>query len=402
MGKASILAVAVLLAGASWAQLSASESRGAEARHHADSQFGTLASDAAHTGYAVAAHRVTTDASGSLETMAGRTEHGSYETTFTETGADPREVVVRSEGRAGGARHVVEALFRDEDPGPAATPEERLRRVPPALRYAMFSESALRFSMLPRVRSGLDGLNANVHTNGRLSLLLSASALLGLEAVEGFGTYAGGLSAVALLSDPSRAFRPVTTADTLASLRAVPRVPVRPFVADDVARAHRSLGRTVRTTRGRLRLLGSVELGTRESPEVLVVGGDLALVDVRFEGYGVIVVEGGVAVDATVTGLAASLVGRPEGAVLIVAEGPIVFNGAGDVQGHYLTNASATFAGAATLHGGVAALGDLSFALAPSIRYVPPAPTLTVGLPDNPRSRLGLVSVREWADVTNR
>ena len=402
MGKSSILAVLALLVGATWLQLSVLESQGGEARLHADRQFGTLARDAAHTGYAAAAHQITSDTLSPLLPLTGQTDDGTYSATFSETSGTPREVVVRSEGRAGGEKHIVEALFRDGSDGPPATPAERLRRVPPHLRYAVFSDQALRLSVLPRIRSGTSGINADVHTNGRLSLALSASALLGIEAVEGFGTYAGGLSAIRLLADPTRAFRPTTNPDELESLRERDPVRAQPFDADAVADAHRALGRTVRTESGGLRLLGRVPLGTAESPEVLVVDGDLALVDVQFEGYGVVLIKGGVVVDATVTGLLASLLGQPEGRVVVAAEGPVVFNGAGDVQGHYVTNGSALFAGAPSLHGGIAALGTVDILLAPTVRYVPPDPSLTVGFPGHPRAGLDLVTMREWKDTSDR
>lgn len=402
MGKASLIAVALLAASVSWFQLTASDSHRAEARHRADDQFDTLARDAAHTGHAVGAERVVSGPPGPFAPATGRTDNGTYGVRFTERAGAAREVVVRSEGRAGASRHVVEALFREVSSGPPSSPEDGISRVPPYLRYAVFSGEALRLAVLPKVRSGVYGLNADVHTNGALNVATSVDALLGFGAVEGFGTHAGRLSAISLLSDPSRAFRPPTNPDGLPTLRYEEPVVTTPIDVGDVAAVHQDVGHSVRTSRGQLRLLGRVELGTRESPKVLHVEGDLILADVRFEGYGALLVEGSVIVEATLTGLSGVLFGRPEGAVLVASEGPIVFNGVGDVEGHYLTNRSATFVGAATVHGSVAALGSVNFLVAPSIRFVPPAPSLTVGLPGRPPSRMEMVSVREWEHIDRR
>ena len=399
MGKTSILTLLALLVGAPWIQLSVADSQEAEASEHAGRQFEGLARDAAHTGFARAAHEAETDTLGALLPSQGATADGTYRVSFTEVGTRPREVVVRSEGRAGAARHIVEALYRDSTPDSTAAAEDLLAHVPPYLRYAVFGGSQVRLSVLPRVQSGADSLNADVHTNGQMALTLSLSALLGAEAVQGFGTYAGALTAPALLANPARAFRPRSNPDAQTTLRRDDTVPTQPIQVMDVADAHRALGREVVTTGGQLRLLGNVALGTRDAPKVLVVRGDLALVDAVFEGYGVILVEGTVVVDATVTGLLAALQGRPEGEVLIASQGPIVFNGLGDVQGHYFTNQSALFTGAATLHGSVIALGQVDFLLAPTVRFVPPAPSLTIGLPGNPRSTLEQVSKREWKVV---
>ena len=158
--------------------------------------------------------------------------------------------------------------------------------------------------------------------------------------------------------------------------------------------------RATQTAHGTLRVLGRTSLGTRDDPEIIHVQGDLVLLDTQFEGYGTYLVEGNVVVEATLSGLAGVLAGRPESHVAVYASGPIVFNGTGDVEGQFLSDQSVTFSGAATLYGSVAARESVNFVVAPTVRFVPPSPELTIDLPDNPRPReMVLVTMREWEVV---
>ena len=405
MGKSLLIVVALAALGASWFQFTLSEARRDEGSERGRHQHEVLARQVAHSGFAEAAQHVMTARHGILEgaldslgVSRGGTSEGKYETSLSVSPGPPLDIVVRTEGQSGPARHVVEGLFRDTDgDGTLGSPEERLERIPPYLRYAVFSGGPLRLVALPRVTSALDDANADVHTNGTLNLALSVSALLGLKAVEGFGTYSGELLAVSLLAKPSEAFRPPWNPDRLGVLRHVAPVDAPALDIPAVVDSLQGVGREVRTTSGQLRLLGRVKLGTREDPVVLHVRGDLVLVDVRFEGYGALLVEGGVVSESTLTGLSALLLGRPEGRVGVFADGPILFNGVGDVEGHYMSNGSVTFAGAATLHGGVTAGGSVNFLVAPTVRFLPLSPTVTVSLPHSPPiPDLEMVSMREW------
>lgn len=402
MGKLSIIAFVLIAAGASWSRLAVSDTQRAQAGDRGEHQSEILASQAAHSGHAEAAHVLTSGGAVDLtEKLAGVAGSGTYEVSFTATEGPPLDVIVRSEGRVGDSRHVVEALYRDEDGrGEPATVEERLKRIPPYMRYSVFSNNAMRLALLPRVQSGGRGVNADIHTNGNLNLALSLQALLGMEAVQGFGTYSDRLLHLPLLSSPNRAFRPVENPSNAETLRRTDNVAYAPFEVESVLAAKRARGHEIRTESGGIRLLGRVQLGTKDNPVVLHVPGDLVLVDVRFDGYGVIVVEGAVIAEATLTGLMSRLLGRVESQVGVFAAGPIVFNGVGEIEGHYLSNKSITFAGANTIYGGVAAGGSVNFLVAPTIRYLPPSRSITIGVPHNPEEKeMELVSVREWEVV---
>jgi hypothetical protein len=306
------------------------------------------------------------------------------------------EARIRVEGRAQvghepPAEHIVEATFVDADGTPGSGPFEILQQVPTYLRYAVFSDAPLRFLVLPRVLTNGPGFNADVHTNGNLNLALSVNALLGLRAVEGFGSYGGTLYHIPLLARPQEAFRPNVNPGGGASLQATSPLPLPEFdVQEWVSHA-------TRIEPGTIRLLGRTRLGTRENPEVVYVRGDLIVVDSQFEGYGTFLVEGSVIYEGTVTGALGLLFGQPESRVAFYTNGPVLFNGLGDFQGQILTNSTVTFSGATTLYGNIAARGAVNFLVAPTIRFTPPSPALTTFLPNNPPAEeLALVSFREW------
>lgn len=390
MGKHAIMIVALVAVSVGVTRNQAA-SRRAEVDDRSTHQHEILARQAAHTGYAEAAHLLTAGADpDTLGPLVGRTAEAAYATEVTVEAGAPRVVRVRVEGRAGGdVRHVVEAVFREATDGGEGS-DGWAERVPPYLRYAVFSGDDLRFTALPRVLSADPAINADVHTNGDLDLGLSLGATLGGRVADGFGTYRGDLHSVPVLSDPADAFRPPANPEGEGTLRRGEAVPAPTLDVASMA------DRATRTTRGELRLLGRVELGTREAPVVHYVRGDLVLVDAQIEGYGVFLVEGAVLWESTLTGALEALAGAPESRVGVYAEGPIVFNGVGEVAGQFVSGASVTFSGAATLYGSVAARGAVNLPVAPTIRFVPPSPSLTDGLPHDPPEGMRLVSMREW------
>jgi hypothetical protein len=404
MGKYAMLLVGALgLTGLLFTQASLNTSRMEAAEGVAAHGHQVVAREVALTGYndavAVLMDNVGAPALGSV---TGRHGGGTYRADYEVTTGPPYEVRVRTVGEVEGVdgrpvRHVVEAVFRDEDGVVEETtdPQELLQRVPPYLRYAVYSDAPLRFLLLPRVLANGSGFNADVHTNGDLGLLLSLQAILGMRAVEGFGSYGGHLNHIALLADPEDAFRPnVNPAMDPTLFRA--QVPLPPFDVRDLAPFATRVEPTT------LRILGTTRLGTRERPEIIYVRGDLILVDTRFEGYGIFVVEGSVIHEGTVTGLLGMLFGQPESRVAFYANGPVLFNGVGDFQGQIFTNSSVTFSAATTLYGSIAARGAVNFLVAPTIRFTPPSPALTTHLPENPTDLpLRRVSFREWEVVAS-
>ncbi len=392
MGKiALIVAVltAVTLASGQAVLLSAQQSK-AEARGAHGAEI--LARQAAQTGHAEAVHILQTGADPRVhDPIEGRVGGAYYRTSFDVVGEDPLSVRVRTEGRHGDKRHVVDALLRDQSAEPPGTPAEALANVPPYLRYAVFSGGDLNLAVLPRVETRDPDLNADIHANGDLNLSLSLNALLNIRPIPGFGTYSDRLRALTLLGEPEDLFRPRSNPEGAPSLRRTDPVPIQPFDLREVA------GDEAERTRSQLRLLGAIELGTREDPRIIHVDGDLILIDVRVEGYGAFVVDGSVVIESSVTGLLQSLNEHPESRVAIYADGSIVFNGLGDVEGQFVSNESVTFTGAATLYGSVAAVGPVRFLLAPTVRFVAPSPALTIGLPGNPPPEpMALVATREW------
>ena len=396
MGKYALLLTTILSASGAFTQLNLTEAHQGETSERRAHQLDLLAREAALSGYAEALYLIETEPLASLSSRSGTLAAGRYRTTFDVTLGAPTEVHVRVEGaaEAGGdaTQYVIEAQFHDLDGVEVPThPDTLLARVPPYLRYAALSDGPLRLTLMPRILGATHQVNASVHTNDDLDLALSLSAILGLQAVRGFGTFAGDLYSVPLLSDPEDAFRPASNPDLLDTLRPSEVVEMPKIDVDSLARF------ATDTRPGGLELLGSMALGTRESPEIIHVEGDLVLADVQFDGYGVFLVDGALVVDATLRGVLNELLGRPESRVAFYVDGPILFNGLGDVQGQFVSNESVTFTGAATLYGNVAAGGSVDFLVAPAIRFLPPSPALTTHLPDAvPVYDLERVAMREW------
>ena len=397
MGKIALIAVLLLGVAVMASFQSRLDVGGRQRARLSQHESEVVARAVARSGYAEAAHTLVSappSPSQPLPSQEGRTGLGTYRTEFERVSTRPQRIRTKTEGFGGSSsRHVVEALF--EETYATTGGDTLLSRVPPYLRYALLSRSTLRLAVLPRVFADAPGRNANIHTNGTLDLALSASALLGIRAVEGFGTYSQGLRTLPLVTDPSRAFRPAVNPD-----HADPLAPSSPVEMDRMDISAMASAAATETQPSVVRLLGRVQLGTRASPKVIHVRGDLVLVDPQFEGYGVFLVEGSVLWESTLSGLFGKLSGRPESRVGVYADGPIVFNGTGDLEGQFVSNESVTFSGAATLYGNVAARGAIHLLAAPSIRFFPPSPALTQMLPGNPQpDRMTLVALREWESV---
>lgn len=397
MGKHALLLATVLSASGALTQLNLADAHRAESADRTAHTLEVLAREAARSGYAEAVHAIATEPVASLTATTGALADGRYRTTYDVTLGAPTDIRVRVEGTAEApgaepARYVIQAHFRDLDGVEVPThPDTLLARVPPYLRYAAFSDGPLHLTALPRVRGASHTVNANVHTNDDLDLALSLGAILGLEAVRGFGTYGGDLWAVPLLADPEDAFQPASNPDLLDTLRPADVVEMPRVDVDSLSRF------ATQTRPGGIELLGTQTLGTREDPEIVHVTGDLLVADVTFDGYGVFLIDGALVVDATLVGVLSMLLDRPESRVAFYADGPILFVGAGDVQGQYVSNESITFAGASRLYGSVAAGGSVDFAVAPEVRFLPPSPALTTHLPDAPPAYdLERIALREW------
>ena len=395
MGKIALFVATLAAVAAAAGQAMLSDSRSSEATARSAHGYEILARQAAETGHAEAVHLLQS-ASGTppARPIEGRVGAARYTASYDTVETVPLRIRVRTEGQAGAKRHVVEALLAEVADAPPESPGEALLRVPRYLRYAAFSDRTLSFVALPRVVGNEPGLNGDIHANGSLEMTLSLDALLGLRPLAGFGTYGRQFRSLSLLGKPEDLFQPYDNPDGLPTLRRT-----EPVLADLFDPAVVSGGRR-ESVQGSLRLLGAVELGTRESPRVVHVKGDLVLVDVQVTGYGTFVVDGSVVVESSLTGLLAALNPHPESRVAYYADGPIVFNGLGEVEGQFVSNESVTFSGALTLYGSVAAMGPVTFLVAPTIRFVPPSAVLTPGLPGtSPSDSLAVVSTREWEVV---
>ena len=395
MGKTALLVATLAAVAVAASQAILSDSQSSEAMARSTHGYEILARQAAQTGHAEALHLLqSASRPPPLRPIEGQVGAARYTASYDTVEAVPLSIRVRTEGRAGAKRHVVEALLTEVIDAPPESPEEALMRVPPYLRYAAFSNRDLSFVALPRVVGNEPGLNGDIHANGSLEMTLSLDALLGLRPIAGFGTYGRQFRALSLFGKPRDLFQPYDNPDDLPTLRRTKPVLANPFDPETVSGVRRE------SVQGTLRLLGAVELGTRESPRIVHVKGDLVLVDVQVKGYGTFVVDGSVVVESSLTGLLAALNPHPESRVAFYADGPIVFNGLGEVEGHFVSNASVTFSGALTLYGSVAAMGPVTFLVAPTVRFVPPSSVLTPGLPGTfPSDSLAVVSTREWEVV---
>ncbi len=385
MGKAAIIIVtASVLLGSVYAFGAKEDVRSAEARLSTH-QYEILARNAALAGYNMAKQELADDFATPSPTSTGTYEGGDYDVSIALSGAIAK---VKSTGTIAGPEgeeisFTVEAEIEKEMV--SSVPDE----APPFMSYAMFAEDDLNLGGSLLYDLYVDGneentLNANMHTNGNLSLSGNAAT------VRGFGTYVGATSGSHLTS----AFDPYYNPTNDDVIQRVPEVEAPTFDMADF------LSKTIvdQSTSGDVNLNGSYNFGgTREDPYVWHIDGTLAASGgVVLEGYIMFLVDGDIELSGNVHAGDSGFDGGDESSIAYYASGGIDLGGNSKVYGQLLAGTSVNFLhGTPKVYGSAASLGSVGLSGTPEVYYRVPSPALTT-IFGNPEFQLKLISYSEW------
>lgn len=344
-GAAAVLAMYSLVGGAG-----TSTSRSAEVVHqHAER---VLAREIALSGHAgtLTAIRDEILASGQYsggQQYSGVFQSGTYLAT-SEVSGDTLTVITRATRPT--TSYVVRGsyLMGDSSNGESTN-------VPDFMGFGLLAENDFSITGNSRI-FGTPGNNANVHTNGMLSI--GGNAL-----VQGFGTHVTGASAGA-----AGHFHPVDNPEDLATVRNGARINIPVFDPTDY------LARATIVTHGDLNL-GDTELGSKDTPTIWHVKGDLtANGNITLNGYGVFVVEG----NATINGTVITTGGEDNMSnVAVYAAGDVTINGTATLYGQVFTAGDLTMNGNATLYGNATTRTNANLSGNFQIHYRNASPALT-------------------------
>ena len=299
--------------------------------------------------------------------VAGAFEGGTYEADAVVAGGQAQVTTVGTFPRPGAA----DVTFRIRAlvaPAGGAGPAE----LPPFLSYSVMAGAGVRMSGTADVSSGVsDGtFTPSLHTNGDLRVES------GDARVSGFGSYAGTVS-----GHYHKTFTPPYNPDGLAPVQRTGPVELPTVDADAIAGTYRTVvdlyppypgapafSAAKRTVRG----------GTRDSPVVYRVHGDVKVDKVHVDGYAVFIVDGDVTISGKVTssgGLSAE--GGPESSLAIYTEGAVTMKGNSSVQAQLFTQGGLRYEGKVNIYGSLATHGTLDMGGTFSVHGVPASPSLS-------------------------
>ena len=258
------------------------------------------------------------------------------------------------------------------------------------MQYALMSEDDLTIKGNVEMETYLtvDGhtdntLNANMHTNGNLTVNGNAAT------VRGFGTYVG--SANGKLNNT---FKPYYNPTNDPVAKRVPRVDLPAFDVTDLL----SKTSVDHTTAGDLTLSGTYDLGgTRENPYVWHVSGNLTgNGNVKINGYAMFIVEGNVHFGGNFEAGPTNWDGSDESSIALYATGTINMKGNSEIYGQIYTGGGVSFLGGTPrVVGSLSTTGGVTLHGTPNIYYRVPSPALTTVFED-PEVRLTLLSYSEF------
>ena len=307
---------------------------------------GVEARAAAFTGEAVA-RRAVLDAlagggfTGPLAVEGAPAGPGAFRAVARRTGTT---VDIDSEGRAGRARHARRHRYR-------------LAGASPVHRPALLVNRNLEVANPVTIRSGVPGLNADLHTNETLT------TRKGPIRVDGHGYYGDKFSNNSGVPT-SEMFRPPSPEGPLVAKVAPIKVPVF-----DVAAAR---ARADRVVTGAYTLPSTLTLGTRERPVILFVDGAVSTSGpVTVQGYGAIVSTYSVFIGHDVT--TAREPGSPVESSLAFYSAKNIGTTRRDLTVHaqMFTNGNINMATNTTVVGSVAARGNVSLDGPLDLTYLP-------------------------------
>jgi hypothetical protein len=383
MGKAALMAVGAVVLVAAYYSMGTQSNVMATNAAVAEHQVEVLARGAAIMGYNRARQSLAT--SFTAQSFSGSYESAQYSTSVTLAGPD--HVRVRSVGRAidamGNEKTVtVEAEIMKELFG------ELPAEAPPFMQYALIAETdiSLQGTMNADIFvTGGEGskLNANVHTNGSLSVE-------GNVVVNGFGTYVNNFTK----QGNKRFFDPNYNPTNAPATQRTARVDI-PSVDAAMLAANANVSQV---TVGNLAISSPMNLGgTREDPFVWYITGNLTLNGgAKFDGYVLFLVGQDVFVSGGVSAGDSQYEGGDESTLGVYAGRDIHLSGNAAMYGQIMAGRNVNFgSGTSDIYGNVVSRGSALFAGTPRIHYRKASPALTTVFDAN-QVRFRLLSYNEW------
>ncbi len=394
MGKVAVIAlVAFSISGAYYTLDRNQRTLDTEARI-SDHQYEVLAREAALTGLAVARQKLAD--SYTAFTESGHTQTADYAVNAVVNGNHARVTSVGTVQGTDGLplQYRVIAEF-DGAPG-----SEYAEEPPEFLKYALISEQNINLGGNVSSEVYLQGeegskLNANMHTNGDLSINGNRVQ------VEGYGTYYGTVSA-----SPAKAldtsFDPNYAPTEGPSVYQVDeKVDMPNYDAAEYVAKVLSNGFNVIEHAGDYTLGGVYDFGPRENPTVIHVTGDLSTSgNAVLNGYVMFIIDGNVNINGNIEAGASGYGGPDESSVALYAGGTVAIEGnvelAAQIYSDGGLDVGVDLGGNPKIYGGLATFGEAKIHGSPKIYYRTPSVALSINWQDLETSTMKLASYSEW------
>jgi hypothetical protein len=369
MGKASLIAVAAVIAVTALYNFATQQGVYASHERVAEHQHTVLARNAAITGF----NRAKQDLASSFVQTAllGKYSEANYEVEVDLISLSRARV--RSTGKSlmgNGSLHTVVITAEIDREIDAEIHED-----PPLfMQFAIISEASLTVHGNATVDILITGeetnlLNAAMHTNGNLHAQ-------GNVLVRGFGTFAGSYSQ----TGNKEYFQPNYNPTNAPVVQKVAPIEIPMLSVAELAQniiPHQASGNLILNT-------GTIEGGPREDPFVWHVGGNLTISgDVKINGYIMFLVEGNVEVAGSAKVGQSGHNGPDESSMAIYTDGNLKLNGNSETWAQlYVGGMTAFENGTMDIYGNMAMQGGASFGGTPRIHYRKASPALTTVFED--------------------
>lgn len=385
MGKAALFFVSGFIMLGAFYALGTQRGLASTEQQLAEHQHQVLARNAALAGYQKA-RQALTEHFGTTAIAPGTFEGAAYQVVLEPNGSVVKITSTGTSTTADGkpVQHKIVAEIKRETISPMVD------TAPPFMQYALLVEDdlTLKGNILTDVYiSGnmRSALNANIHTNGTLSLSGNAAT------VRGFGTYVTGVSGNA--NHLKRAFNPYHNPTGNLGYGPAPRVEIPVY---DAA-TYLSRVSVDRTSHSSVTLSGTLDLGgTREDPYVWHVKGSLtATGGVTIKGYTLFLVDGQVNLGGNVVAGETGWDGADESSVAFYSAGDVTLTGNGTIYGQINTSGNMKMSGTPSIYGSLTTGGTFTMSGTPNIYYRTASPALTT-IYNEPEVRYSLLSYSEW------
>lgn len=378
MGKAALLAIAALVVMGTYYGASTHRGMLDTTDRVADFENEVIARNAALAGY----NRAKQHLAGSFSGISGeKKDYGEGEYTLDiKLSGSYADIVSR--GRSGSETYTVFAKIQEEKIFPI------LQEPPKFMKYSFLTDKDLTLNgnvLFDTFRvAGTEELkyNANIHTNGKLTVKGKAAT------IRGFGTYVTGADVKHTV-----VFKPYENPTGDPVIQKVEKVQIPILDPEAIAETV-----SADMTSGSVSLSGNYDFrtagkGTRENPYIWVINGNLnASGNVRITGYAMFLVSGNINFSGNVT--VGQHLGPSESNFAFYAGGDVDFGGNTEVWGQIFCKGDAKFHGTPKIVGNISIGGNAKVSGTPDILYLPASPALTKVFQE-PETRLRMVSYAE-------